>query len=126
MLEFHIEQASNLLTEDGTPFGDDYHAEKVIEAARAFHRQSEGQPKTQIPCDEIIARREDMGAGRLQLIRQEDGDMCLAVIDDEGNMSGIEFCTSVVGGGRSPKVLAALYALAEAIIEDNQERPLPL
>lgn len=98
----------------------------MIEAARSFQQQSEGLTKTQVPCDEIIARREDMGAGRLQLIRQEDGDMCLAVIDDEGYMAGIEFCTSGSGGGRSPKVLAALYALAEAMIEENQERPLPL
>ena len=71
-----------------------------------------------------VGRKEDMSAtGRLRLMRQEDGDMCVAIIDERGHVASVEFCTSMCGGGRSPKTLAALYALAQAIIEDNTDDP---
>lgn len=68
-------------------------------------------------------RREDMSArGRLRLHAQEDGDMCLMVIEDDGTSAGIEFCSS---GGHSPRTLQALRALSRAMAADNEEHPLP-
>lgn len=125
LCSFHIEDAEQMLTEDGSAFGSTLAGEKVIEAAKAYYALQNNQ-RPSIPCNEVLKRREDMGRGRLQLVRQEDGDICVAVVDSQGKMASIEFCTSVVGGGQSPKVLEALYTLAAAIIDDNKERPLPV
>lgn len=66
-------------------------------------------------------RREDMSMrGRLRLIAQPDGDMCLAAIADDGTMAGIEFCNS---GGRSPHTLQALRDLSHAMKRDNDGAP---
>ena len=71
-------------------------------------------------------RFEDMSQrGRLRVLKQEDGDMCVTVIEDPrstmgGAMAGVEFCTS---GGKIPKTLAALRALMLAMAEDNADRP---
>ena len=70
-------------------------------------------------------RFEDMSQrGRLRVIQQDDGDMIVSVIEDPnsfngGAMAGVEFCTS---GGHSPKTLAALLNLMQAMAEDNAER----
>lgn len=88
----------------------------------AQQKLTESSDSSQVPINELLGRRE--GMGRLQLIRQEDGDICVAVIDAEGYMAGIEFCTQGSGGGRSPKVLQALYDLAQAISDENNEHPI--
>lgn len=74
----------------------------------------------------IAERFEDMSPrGRLRLLQQSDGDILVCVISDpngpdEGVSSSVEFCTS---GGKSPKTLAALLALMDAMAEDNRDRP---
>jgi len=98
---------------------------EMLASALFDARLADAQPVgPSVPVNEFITRREDMGAGELRLLRQEDGDMCVSVISEEGDMAGIEFCTPITGGGRSPKVLDALYALARAVLEENQSRPL--
>jgi hypothetical protein len=77
-----------------------------------------------MPIGEFICRKEDMSQnGRLRLIKQQDGDICVAAISEDGSMVGLEFCTPISGGGKSPKTLAALNALAIAILEDNKDDP---
>lgn len=124
MLEFHISMAEDLMLENGERFADDFHGRFIMEAARAYLKLTEKPGAQRVPCNEILQRREDMGTGRIQLLREEDGDMCLTVVGDDGYSAGVQFCTAVVGGGRSPKVLKALYQLAQAIMEENQEHPL--
>jgi hypothetical protein len=72
-------------------------------------------------------RFEDMSPlGRLRVIMQEDGDAIVSVIEDPNEhrlCPSVEFCTSFGGGGQSPKVRAAIIALAMAIKEENQTRP---
>lgn len=78
-------------------------------------------------CDQVIRgvtaeRPEDMSqGGRLQVFAQEDGDMCIMVVEDSGQSAGIEFCCS---GGRSPRTLEAVRALSRAMARDNLERPI--
>ncbi len=78
----------------------------------------------------IAERFEDMSQrGRIRLIEQDDGDVCVAVIEDPnsgngGCMACIEFCSPYAGGGKSPRTLAALKALMRAIAEDNADGSL--
>lgn len=125
MLDFHLSMAEDIVLDNGVLLINDFHGRKIMEAARAYLELTENPGAKPVPCDVIFARREDMGQGRIQLIREEDGDMCLSVISNDGDFAGVQFCTSVVGGGRSPKVLKALYQLAQAVMEENQEHPLP-
>ncbi len=61
--------------------------------------------------------------GKLRLLIQEDGDVIVAVTDEEGRMIDIEFCAPGSGGGRSPKTWRALHALAQAMREDSDPTP---
>jgi hypothetical protein len=52
----------------------------------------------------IVERFEDMSpTGRLRLLRQEDGDIVVVVIDGDGDFSSVEFCTPMSGGGQSSR-----------------------
>ncbi|AOV18821.1 hypothetical protein BJI67_16410 (plasmid) [Acidihalobacter aeolianus] len=78
----------------------------------------------QVPAERMIVRKGDMSPNTLlRLIRQDDGDMCVAIIDDEGNQTDVEFCVPGAGGGKSPNTWRGLYALAAAIEADNKEAP---
>jgi hypothetical protein len=94
-------------------------AEQRCEAmrARAEAAEAAGQPGVD------AERREDMSPrGRLRLHAQDDGDMCVMVIEDDGTSAGIEFCNS---GGHSPRTLQALRNLSRAMQDDaidEQER----
>lgn len=66
----------------------------------------------------------DMGTGCLRLIPQEDGDMGICIVGDDGTMADVEFCVPGIGGGRSTHTLAALRALSHAMTLDNKERPI--
>jgi ribosomal protein S9 len=80
--------------------------------------------ETLTPSNIWVGRKEDMSTtGRLRLMRQEDGDMCVAIVDERGRVASVEFCTTMRGGGRSPRTFAALRALAQAIVEDNADDP---
>jgi len=81
-------------------------------------------PESFLKTNTMVARKEDMSQnGRIRLLRQDDGDICVSIIDNDGNMASVEFCTPMRGGGVSPQTLAALDALALAIHEDNQAMP---
>lgn len=72
----------------------------------------------------IVSRLESMSpAGYLRLIRQNDGDICLQVGEDDGRgnvvkFAGVEFCT-YSGGGGSPQTYRALIKLMAAMAADN-------
>lgn len=78
----------------------------------------------------IYCRKEDMSPdGRLQLHRQEDGDVCLTVMEGylEGGISesaSVEFCTPFLGGGGSHETYGALLRLMEAMEKDNRNPQL--
>lgn len=74
-------------------------------------------------------RNEDMSArGHLRLLQQDDGDIIVVVHTQENDLVmpgvSVEFCSPMGGGGRSPRTLAALHALMDAIDADNRERPI--
>lgn len=104
---FAIDEAAEMELADGGCFGDSLSGRQVIEAARELLQHSE-QPTNPLPTGVFFERREDMGQGRLHLILDDDSDVCVAVISDEGEMAGVEFCVPFSGGGRSPKVREAL------------------
>lgn len=68
-----------------------------------------------------VARRDDQEDSRLRVMLDDQGDAYVAVYEN-GLYHGARFCT-LQGGGRSPKTLRALRALAEAIEEDNRTCP---
>lgn len=100
--------------------GEHDHVAAELAAAHA------AQP-TAWPADKFAIRREDMGCGSLRVLLDSDNDVCVAVMDNDGNVSVVEFCNpGGGGGGRSPKTRMALIALMVAIEADNAERPVPL
>lgn len=67
-----------------------------------------------------------MGTEKLQVVLQEDGDVCVAMLNCATNPNdfqqvNMEFCTLVSGGGKSPNTLRALRALALAIQLDSEK-----
>lgn len=67
----------------------------------------------------IVERLEDMSPrGLLRLLIQDDGDVIVSVQQNDLQSADVEFCTS---GGRSPRTLHALRALAKAMQEDNAD-----
>lgn len=59
---------------------------------------------------------------RLILHIQEDGDIVVTVLQKKGDhieKAEIEFCTSLSGGGRSPKTFVALVKLFEAMQKED-------
>lgn len=125
MDEFAIDEAAELVLENGMKFGETAEGQAVLDMARQFNALKQAEwMRPQAPCNQFIVRKEDMSvSGRLRLLRQEDGDMCVAVIDDDGNQASVEFCSPGMGGGKSPKTIQALRALALAMMEDNQADP---
>ena len=120
-----IDEAETILTSDGIPFSQTFAGAEVINMARAYAAlQTETVDKPGMPVGKFIARKEDMSLnGRLRLIKQDDGDICVAVINEQGESASVEFCVMGMGGGKSPRTLAALNELALAIIADNEEDP---
>lgn len=90
-----------------------------------LHQRGEGiSPKggSNVVRGVTTERLEDMSVrGRLKLYAEEDGDMCLMVVENDGTSAGIEFCAS---GGRSPRTLEAVRALSRAMEQDNAEHPI--
>lgn len=66
--------------------------------------------------------RQGDGGGRLVVVIEDDGDVVLDLTPPKGGH--FEFCTGM-GGGRSPKVLRALHALAKAMEEENTSGKYP-
>lgn len=120
-----IDEVSQLQMPDGGLLAGDYHGRQVIEAAEAYLKQKDETLADPVPVLEFFERREDMGTGRLQFILDGDADVIVTVIDKEGHATSVEFCTPVIGGGRSPKVREALINVMKAIREENLTSPLP-
>lgn len=83
--------------------------------------------------DEIYERRDDMSqTGKLQVCRDNDGDLIVGVFkgdgpngdSEENGWVSVEFCALGSGGGRSHHTRKALLDLIVAIQKDNQERPI--
>ena len=69
-------------------------------------------------------RFEDMSpTGRLEVLRQCDGDVIVSVITGDGEMAHVEFTSPISGGGNSERTWKALVALYEAMKADNDDRP---
>jgi hypothetical protein len=119
-----IEEAADMVTEDGGRFGDTLFGGQVIEAARELLKQQSEDKGAPLPLGEFFERREDMGKGRLRLILDGDSDVCVAVISDDGDMADVEFCVPFSGGGRSPRVREALLDLCRAIRDENATNPI--
>ena len=73
-------------------------------------------------------RKEDMSPdGKLQSIVQPDGDAIIGIVpakDESSIFPSVEFCTPIMGGGRSPRVHKVLRILAVAMALDNLENPI--
>lgn len=70
------------------------------------------------------ARRvEDMSTtGSLQVMHNNDGDVFVCVVGEDGASAGVEFCIPGTGGGNSPRTHAALIALLDAMQADNDAK----
>ena len=91
------------------------------EDAAQFRRPATGLS----PLPGRVARRADDGEGVLYIIQNGAGDIALGITlrrrDRYGGIgAGVTFAP-YQGGGRSPKVRAALIQLAHAIKEQNDE-----
>jgi|TARA_Y100001934_G_scaffold283268_1_gene401679 hypothetical protein len=75
----------------------------------------------------LIERPEDMSPdGKLSLFRDSEGDIHVRVVPPEDRADDYAPAIEFVGHcQRSPRTLAALEALMEAMRLDNEERPLP-
>ena len=53
-----------------------------------------------MPINEFVSRKEDMSRdGRLCLFKQDDGDICISIFPQEGEVASLEFCVPGLGGG---------------------------
>lgn len=125
LMPWDIEDAASLVLEDGLKFGDTSIGQALIQLGKeSIERDEKRRAGISSIGSLFIARKEDMSTdGRLRLFKQPDGDMCVAIIDNDGNAASIEFCAVGAGGGRSPRTLQALYQLALAMRADNEENP---
>jgi hypothetical protein len=86
----------------------------------ALAETSSGWPKG-LQSETQYRIRSDMDPdARLWATVQGDGDVCLSIADDDG-LHTVEFCAPGTGGGKSPRVHAALRQLANAIRLDAVE-----
>jgi hypothetical protein len=84
------------------------------------HLKKEEQEK-QIERDRQYIAFEDMSPrGRLSLTMQDDGDIIVHAIDENGRGVAVEFCTTM-GGGKYPHTRNALQNVIEAMIKDGVE-----
>lgn len=115
--EFGTRKLSNGLTIAESTIGSE-----VLKMASEYVQLMKLQ--TELPYNTFICRSEDMSTiGRLRILLEDDGDVCVAIIDRHGEMADVQYCTIGSGGGRSPRTFEALRQLAAAMILDNLEDP---
>ena len=73
---------------------------------------------------QTIERLEDMSPlGSLTLHKQDDGDMCLKIIEYQDDIiksiASCEFCAACLGGGGSANTWKKLNELFDAMVEDH-------
>lgn len=126
MNPYLIEDAADLVLECGVKLSETREGKAVLDMAREYAKLQEARIHAlKMPVGQFVARKEDMSTnGRLRLFKETDGDICVAVIDNDGNMADVQFCTVGMGGGKSGKTLAALNELALAMLEDNVAQPI--
>lgn len=115
-------RAMNLADGEG-PLRLNYYGAQLIDAAEAYLQQQSSGNNDPVPALEFFERHDDMGLGKIQFILDGDSDVILTVIDKEGQSCSVEFCTPIIGGGRSPKVREALINVIKAIREENLSSP---
>lgn len=107
-----------------------------LTAARASHHDlirpdldallAQAVPTCLVSANEAVERIGDMCSAeqpeRLRVLKQDDGDVIVAIITTS-KVADVEFCAPGSGGGKSPRTIAALRALAEAIHADNEADP---
>ncbi|WP_347990035.1 hypothetical protein [Methylomonas sp. AM2-LC] len=120
-----IDDAAEMLVSEGLKFSDTEAGYTVIEMAKAYAKMEQAKiDAPRMPINEFVSRKEDMSPdGLLRLFRQEDGDICVVIVTQSGEMVSVEFCVPGIGGGRSGHTLNALNNLALAMMEDNKEFP---
>lgn len=125
MMPMLIDDAANFYLADGVKFGETSAGKEVIRMAKEYAKILKHRIEApRMPVKEFVTRNEDMSQqGRLRLFKQDDGDICVTVIDASGESAGIEFCSIGMGGGKSAHTLTALNDLALAMIEDNKAYP---
>jgi hypothetical protein len=71
---------------------------------------------------ELVERLEDMSPrGKLRLLIQSDGDIIVAIQQEDGTMADVEFCAPGAGGGGSHRTWAALRDVVRAMQLDNED-----
>lgn len=113
-----------IIDDTGCRFEVDYFGHQVIGAAEEHLKAQARAAAPPLPILEFFERPDDMGQGRLRMILGGDSDVIIEVINEGGESLALELCTSVIGGGRSPKVRDALYNLMMAIREENDTNPI--
>lgn len=102
----------------------------TVKEALALHEASKTAPAAASgPVERRVDRTEDMSArGRLRLFQQTDGDIIVSAQSERDGLiqvgDSVEFCVPGPGGGRSPRTLAALRGLMDAMEADNRENPI--
>ena len=120
-IEFY-DRVLNSTGDERTAVGNDHH-EWLVQAARSLSKEYNRLP----PFIDNVARNEDMSPrGYLRLLLDNDGDVIVAVAQDDGNgfiesVSSVEFCTIGMGGGGSQRTYRALRELMIAMDEDNKD-----
>lgn len=92
------------------------HTEVLLDVLESHLKLLEaGQAELPWPGGISIERRGDMGAERLRLTREGDGDLIVTVVSPSDPPLSVQFCTGWMGGGRSPRTHEALVELWKAM-----------
>lgn len=70
----------------------------------------------------VIERKDDMSVGDSLIVAIDEGGDIHLSINADGGMTEIEFCTSGMGGGGSPKTHNALRQLFIAMYKDQLDQ----
>ena len=68
-----------------------------------------------------VTRQDDMGSGKLRLLRDDDGDIIVSLVLPGHGFLDVEFCVPGTGGGKSPRTWRALGELLRAMEMDDKD-----